>query len=81
MDKLNTISHVMLSLLIAKILRYGLHFMLFILIGIFSLSGAPISAKTLHCPEFAVVHYSFTQGILCFHQPRRVHNPVELTYV
>ena len=54
---------------------YDFHFLTLIIIGIFSLVGTPISAKTLHCPEFAVVDYSFTQGILCFYQHRRVNNP------
>ena len=77
---LNTVPQVILNSLIRKIFGYVFHFMSFILIDIFYLSGAPISAKTLHCPEFVVVNYSFTQGILCFHQPRRVNNPGSLNY-
>jgi hypothetical protein len=44
----------------------------------FPLWGAPISAQTLYRPEFAVDIYSFTQGVLCLHQFRRVNNPGKL---
>lgn len=58
-------------------LYHGFPYILFILIGIFYLPGvgAPISAQILRRPEFAVVHYSFTQGTLYLHQPRRVNRP------
>jgi len=78
MDMLNTFDLLKFDCSTVKNLRNGFHIMLYILIGIFNLSGAPISAKTLHCPEFAVVNYSFTQGILCFYQPRRVNHPGSL---
>ena len=80
MDRLNTLSTGQSETPTMNISCYELHFPSFIIIGIFSLTGAPISAKTLRCPEFAVVNYSFTQGILRFHQPRRVYNPGLLNY-
>ena len=64
MDILNTSSSGQFEKSTASISCYDNHFLLFILIGIFSLTGAPISAQTLHCPEFAVVDYSFIQGSL-----------------
>ena len=58
-----------------NILYLSFDYISFIVIYIFYPSGAPISAQTLHRPEFAVVYYSFTRGILCLHQPRRLNNP------
>jgi hypothetical protein len=80
MDRLNTLSSGQFGTATVNISCYDIHFPLFIVIGIFFLTGAPISAQTLRCPEFAVDNYSFTQGLLCLHRPRRVYNPGVLNY-
>jgi hypothetical protein len=58
-----------------NILYLSFDYISFIIICIFYPSGAPISAQTLHRPEFAVGDYSFTLGVLCLHQPQRLNNP------
>ncbi len=50
-----------------NILYLSFDYISFIIICIFYPSGAPILAQTLHRPEFAVVDYSFTRGVLCLH--------------
>ena len=78
MDKLNTLLSGMCNTSAENYSFINFHSILFIVIGIFSPVGAPISAQTLHRPEFAVDNSSFTQGVLCLRQPRRLNNPGEI---
>ena len=55
--------------LIEGILYQDIHYILYILFSIFNphiCGGVPISAQTLHCPEFAVLHIQLHSRQLVF---------------